>query len=269
MRAYDSLLNPSSVPTVPFQPGDAIEQLISTAKARKRRPTPDEGLLPPGDRTLQAQPFATVNTSGDSAYQFAAPLAPTTVESQGKKRGRPNKEEHERRVREAAQRGEIYPPPKKIKTPRQSLEGAGNISLTASGMTEADIAEEGSTGKKRAKKAKTTSAATQLAPEIPARISSLEATARVADRMQIDTEETGKGRIPETDVSEFPAKESLLAGIRERIAREEPSSVQSSSTPKPESAPPSESNMYSATPNPPSESHIYSVSPNPPPTPNH
>lgn len=42
-----------------------------------------------------------------------------------KKRGRPSKEEHDRRVAEAEARGEVYPRPRKPKTPRASIEGQG------------------------------------------------------------------------------------------------------------------------------------------------
>jgi len=252
MRAYESLLNPPSAPTTSFQPLSAIEQPNPAGKARRKRPPPDEGLPIPGDRTIEAHPFATVNNPGDPAHQFAAPLPSITGEPPQKKRGRPSKEEHERRVREAAQRGEVYPPPKKIKTPRQSLEGIegiGSAAATAPGMTEGGIAEEGSTSKKKAKKAKSTSAAMHLAPDIPTRISSLEATAKAADRMQIVTEEAVKSTIPETQAFESSAQESLSAGMREQIAREAPDTIQSSSTLIQEPAPISELRMYSATPN--------------------
>lgn len=225
----------------------ATEQSTSAAKTKRKRPSPDEGPLLLGDRTIQAQPFATVNTSGDPAYQLTAPLPPTTGEPPQKKRGRPNKEEHDRRVREAAQRGEIYPPPKKIKTPRPSLEGvagAGNLAVAAP-----STAEGVSTGKKKAKKPKSTSAAMQAAPEIPTRISSLEATAMAADRMQIDEEEAVKTSVPETQASGYSAQESLLADMRGHIASQAPDTIQSRSEPKEESAPNSESRTYSATPN--------------------
>jgi hypothetical protein len=42
-----------------------------------------------------------------------------------KKRGRPSKEEHDRRVHEASLRGEVYPKPRKPKTARPSFEGQG------------------------------------------------------------------------------------------------------------------------------------------------
>lgn len=247
MRAYESLLSTPSAPTTSFQPVSSTEQSTSAAKTKRKRPPPDEGLLTPGDRTIQAQPFATVNPSGDPAYQFTAPLPPTTGEPPQKKRGRPNKEEHDRRVREAEKRGETYPPPKKIKTPRQSLEGVAGVGSSA--VAAPGTAEEVSASKKKAKKAKPTSAAMQVAPEIPTRISSLEATARAADRMQIDEEEVVKDPNPETQASGFPAQESLLADMREHIDRQAPDTIQSSSTPNEESALRSELRTYSATPN--------------------
>jgi hypothetical protein len=253
MRAYESLLSTAFAPTTSFQPVSATEQSTSVARPKKKRPLPDEGPLIPGDRTIQAQPFTTVNTSGDPAYHFTAPFPATTGEPPQKKRGRPNKEEHDRRVREAAERGEVYPPPKKIKTPRQSLEGVTGVGVSAvatPGTTDAGIAEEVSTSKRKPKKAKSTSTAMQLTPGIPARISSLEATARAADLMQIDTEEAVRSTIPETQASEFSAQGSLLAGLREHIAREGPdNTMQSSPTLKEETAPRSELRMYSATPN--------------------
>ena len=50
---------------------------------------------------------------------------------------------HEQRVAEAASRGEIYPPPKKIKTPRPSLEATGATAVP--GAFEASI-EAGPSG---------------------------------------------------------------------------------------------------------------------------
>lgn len=161
-----------------------------------------------------------------------------------KKRGRPNKEEHERRVREAAARGEVYPPPRKTKTPRQSLEGGSHPAMAAAGTAEPGAAEDGSAGKKKSKKAKGTGNATHLAPEIPARISSLEATAKAAEQGSKDTERTFKSTIPETQVSEFPARESLLAGMREHAAAMDADTMQSSMTLKHESAPRGDSEEF-------------------------
>lgn len=71
------------------------------------------------ERSIQPRPsaFAPVNLQGQ-------PSPAQGGERQGKKRGRPSKLEHEQRVREAEARGEVYPPPKKIRTPRPSMEGA-------------------------------------------------------------------------------------------------------------------------------------------------
>lgn len=87
---------------------------------RPRRP-PSFGDPPPvTERFLQPRPagFAPVNAPD----QFS----PTTEEGKPrKKRGRPSKEEHDRRVADAEARGEVYPKPRKPKTPRPSMEGQG------------------------------------------------------------------------------------------------------------------------------------------------
>ena len=226
-RAY-ALINAVARPPVALPPPVLSDQLSPAARSKKKRPAPTISSSAPTDQAIHAQSFASVNAPGDLiGYQTTPALEHTMVEPPSKKRGRPNKEEHERRVREAAQRGEVYPPPKKAKTPRQSLE-SGVRGLSIPGMT-----EEGSTSKKRVKKSKGDSTSGYLAAEIPARTSSLEATAIAADQMRIETEQAIKSTIPETQASDFPARESLLAGMREHAAmtaQEEPDTVQSSST---------------------------------------
>lgn len=251
MKAYESLLNPPPNPRTSHYSGNVYEQLSPAAAGARKRPLPDEEPLTTADRMIQAHPFPTVNkpATADPAHQFTSPIPPTTREPPQKKRGRPSKEEHERRVREAAQRGQVYPPPKKIKTPRQSLEGVESGAVaTASGIVEG-ATEEGSTGRKKAKKAKTTSSAMHLAPDIPARVSSLEATARAAEQMQTDTERHVEGTIPEAQGSGFSAQENLLAGMREHIAREDADAMQSGSTRRQQSAPGTELKMDLAIPN--------------------
>ncbi|MCJ1310175.1 hypothetical protein MMC25_003836 [Agyrium rufum] len=94
--------------------------------------------LTPGERVLQPRPpvsFTSVNApaSGSQSEPSSQQRTPGSVEGAPgpglprKKRGRPNKEEQERRVAEAAARGEIYPPPKKVKTPRLSTEGGVSL----------------------------------------------------------------------------------------------------------------------------------------------
>ncbi|MCJ1248283.1 hypothetical protein MMC30_005500 [Trapelia coarctata] len=91
-------------------------------KARRpKRPFPtDETTTTPTERMIQPRPvtFASVNGPGQ--------ISPSADDGKPKKkRGRPSKEEHDRRVAEAAAKGEVYPRPRKPKTPRQSMEGQG------------------------------------------------------------------------------------------------------------------------------------------------
>ena len=86
---------------------------------KPKRPLPGEPSVTT-ERVLQPRPvtFASVN----------GPDQVSPVFDDGKprkKRGRPSKEEHDRRVAEAEARGEIYPKPRKPKTPRPSMEGQG------------------------------------------------------------------------------------------------------------------------------------------------
>ena len=256
MRAYDLLINASAGPTITFpsagnfeQSPAALEQPSPATKSKKKRPAPGQDLSTPADRTIQAQPFPTVNTPGDPVrYQAAVGSSQAAEEQPQKKRGRPNKEEHERRVREAAQRGEIYPPPKKVKTARHSLEGTAGAAL--SGMM-----EDGSTGRKKAKKSRAAPTTGNLAPEIPERTSSLEAPTSGADQMQIEAEKYHESAISKPQVSNSLVQEGrLLAGVQEHPAvttqdgpSVESSTVESSSTLKPDLALGSEQNLHAAT----------------------
>ena len=257
MRAYD-LLNASAGASIPFplaeiseQSPAAIEQPSSATKSRKKRPAPREGLTTPSDRSIQALPFATVNTPGDSVgYGAAVGSSNASGEPPQKKRGRPKKEEHERRVREAAQRGEIYPPPKKAKTPRQSLEGTAGAAL--SGMT-----EDGSASRNKAKNQKTASSAGHLAPEVPARTSSLEAIASGADQVQIEVKKNPPGTMTEMQTSDLADQEDPLKGMQEHTrvpTKDEPnielSASKGSSTLKQDLEQESEQNIQATTTNP-------------------
>lgn len=91
-------------------------------KARRpKRPLPTgETTTTPTERIIQPRPvtFASVNGPGQ--------ISPSADDGKPrKKRGRPSKEEHDRRVAEAEARGEVYPRPRKPKTPRPSMEGQG------------------------------------------------------------------------------------------------------------------------------------------------
>ena len=88
---------------------------------KKPRRPPSFGDSPPvTERFLQPRPAGFAPVNGPEL------TSPTTDEMKPrKKRGRPSKEEHDRRVAEAEARGEIYPKPRKPKTPRPSMEGQG------------------------------------------------------------------------------------------------------------------------------------------------
>jgi len=88
---------------------------------KKPRRPPSFGDPPPvTERFLQPRPAGFAPVNGPEL------ISPTTDEMKPrKKRGRPSKEEHDRRVAEAEARGEIYPKPRKPKTPRPSMEGQG------------------------------------------------------------------------------------------------------------------------------------------------
>ena len=216
------------------------------------------------DRTMQQQQstFPSVNApspSGSLAFQTVP--GTSTGEPPRKKRGRPSKEEFDKRVAEAAQRGETYPPPsRKRKPPRPSMEGIANDPVSTPGTNEsaAAIEGEGSASKKKARKPKASLAMNEVLSNVaegrlvPESTDSkaFQATASPADRMQGVMNEPTRSTIPETQASGFPAGESLLEGMREHAARAEPETTQSSSIPKHESAPRSESGQDPAASNP-------------------
>ncbi len=216
------------------------------------------------DRTMQQQQstFPSVNAPSPSgSFAFQAVPGTSTGEPPRKKRGRPSKEEFDKRVAEAAQRGETYPPPRKRKPPRPSTESIVHdpLSLPGPDETGAAIEGEGSAGKKKARKPKAIPTVSEpppnvteghLVPESTNTNRVLEATASAADHMQIIMGEPTRSTIPETQASDFPAREGLLAGMREHAARSEAETVQSSSTLKHETAPRSELEQDPAAPDP-------------------
>ena len=186
----------------------------------------------------QPSNFLPVNTSGDSATdQVAAALV--SAGPPKKKRGRPSKAEYEAKVAEAAARGEEYQPtPRRKKKPRPQPQGTPTAGMVTPSMTEVGAAGEGSTGKKKARKP-------NAAPEEPssqafgtaARTFALEATAHAADKMRIEEDKPVKSTIPETQASEFEARESLLANMREHAEQLAPDTMQSTMTLQHDSTP--------------------------------
>ena len=210
----------------------------------------------------QQSTFPSVNAPSPSgSFAFQAIPGTSTGEPPRKKRGRPSKEEFDKRVAEAAQRGQIYPPPRKRKPPRPSTESIVNDpgSLPGTNETGAAIEGEGSAGKKKARKPKAIPAVSEPPPNVseehlvPESMDSnrlFDATASAAARTQIVMGEPTRSTIPEAQASGFPARESLLEGMREHAARAEPETTQSSSVLQHESAPRSEPGQDPAASNP-------------------
>ena len=196
------------------------------------------GQPPTGDLPLQARPsapdpsmhpqfshFAAVNEPPPTpgAYQTGRDAPAYASDKKGKKRGRPSKAEIEIRAAQALARGEPWPPLKKTKTPRTSVEGA-----PGPGEGEAGPGSKNKPGRKP--KAKSGPVAASGEGQMPAaqaagtvsgeETQSPEDEAQGADPMQVDVAEGHtKSTIPETQASEFAAPESLLAGMREQAGQ--------------------------------------------------
>ncbi|MCJ1225392.1 hypothetical protein MMC12_002041 [Toensbergia leucococca] len=156
--------------------------------------------------------FATVNSQ---EYPSTDQLMPSvTGEPSKKKRGRPSKADQEIRAAEAAARGEVYPPPKKHKTPRQSMEGVEGGAPTAI-MSTPDVAGPKAPKDTYANEKRGRSSNGQG----QARTMSLEDTAKAAEQIR---GESGIGRgenFSEPPASEIAAPAALLAGVQEHAAR--------------------------------------------------
>ena len=164
------------------------------------------------DRTIQPRvpSFAAVNDPNDPSSFTSAPVS-TGEPPNKKKRGRPSKAEHEIRAAEAAARGEPYPPPKKPRTPRPSVQGAApTVNMFTPVAAEPTDVGESSTGKRSARPKKTKQGA--------ARNTSLEATTNPADQTQ---SEFGRGYgsiAPETAARSRSEPDNLLVGLQEHAA---------------------------------------------------
>lgn len=167
--------------------------------------------MPTGDastssaaRTIQPRPVAFASVNGQEG--------PTAVESDEppkKKRGRPSKAEQEIRAARAAERGETYPPPKKVKTPRTSMAGGAPTAV----MTTTPTAEARSPGmtstdkRKRGRPGKTQPEASKL---------SLEATAHAVEQMQAESENVSAEVVAETQAPEYTSPYHTLADMQEQ-----------------------------------------------------
>lgn len=242
--------NAQALFTAPVQPMVAFEQPFpqNASKPKKKRPASGENVPSAVDRMIQPQQpfnFPPVNAPNDPATDQGA-TASALGGPPKKKRGRPSKAEYEAKVAEAAARGEQYqPPPKRKKTPRPSLQGAPNPGMVTPSMTDIGAAGEGSTGNKKARKTKAApEEASSLPSEPTARSLTFGGTAHAADQMQIDEEKPFKSTIPETQASEFEARESLLAQMREHAEYTAPGTAQSTLTLQHDSTPQNDITSY-------------------------
>ena len=229
--------------TAPVQPMVSFEQPSpqNASKPKKRRPASGDNVSSAVDRVIQPQlpfNFPSVNTPGDPAADQGV-TAPVLGGPPKKKRGRPSKVEYEAKVAEAAARGEKYQPtPKRKKAPQPSLQGAPNASMVPP-------MSEGSASKARAQKPKARpDEAGGLASDPTARSLALEASALATDQMQIEKEKPFKSTIPETQASEFEARRTLAADIRENAERTALDTVQSTMTLRHDSTPGNDFTFY-------------------------
>ena len=157
------------------------------------------------ERTIQPRPSAFAPVNGQEQ-----PASGRSEERPRKKRGRPSKAEHELRVAEAAARGEVYPPPKKAKTPRQSTEGLGGVEGAAAptaimfASENADIPVEGPPSLASKKKKRVNRALDD------ARKLSIDEATSAAEQIQEEAGRAAEGVIAETQMPVFNARENRL-----------------------------------------------------------
>ncbi|KAG6994031.1 hypothetical protein G7Y79_00048g084270 [Physcia stellaris] len=202
-RAFTRLRTRQEMGTA-MRPQGAPEQFLPLSRPKKRTSAGD--LSTPSHPAPGFSSFPSVNNPSP------AHGLPSNVSTPGgkpqKKRGRPSKAEYELKVAEAAARGEVYPPPKKIKTPKTAgEEGASLIATGAQDEGSAPGNPAPSETRKRLPKAK---APKEHQP-------TLQATANAANALGQPSEVP----VLETQSTELGHSESLLAGLQEHAARTE------------------------------------------------
>lgn len=210
--------------------GQILNRVSAEYSAAPRPVTTSAAPVRPRKRASGGESSIPLQTGPGAFSSFASvndpstPHPPTaTAQSPGarpqKKRGRPSKAEAEIRAAEAAERGEVYPRPKKVRAKPPVEGGAATLPgfMTTSGEAGDPASPEElpsigasaeSASKKRVSKPKATNEGR----------TSLEATASAASALD------GQG--------EASGAPSLLAGIHERAAQSEPSATGTSPLPK-------------------------------------
>ena len=201
-------------------PGAPEQQSLPLPKPRKRTSAGD--LSTPSNTTPGFSSFPSVNSPSPA---HGLPNVTTGGGKLQKKRGRPSKAEYDLKVAEAAARGEVYPPPKKIKTPKTPADeavaaailGAPDDGGLPSNSTPFDV-------KKTTPKTKAANA-----PQ-----TALEATASAANALGQSSRAAG----PETQSTEMAPPESRSPRTQEHTAQSETNpNEQQQSTPQGEPLP--------------------------------
>lgn len=201
-RAYTRVRSRANFPPPP-RPLGAPEGFGPLPKPRKRPSTGE--VSTPSHGTPGFSSFPSVNNP--SPAHGLPSLSQSPGGRQQKKRGRPSKAEHELRAAEAAARGEPYPPPKKVRTPKPSTEqGSSTATMDASGSGEAP----GTSGY-AAFNTSTPSAQAPYESQI-----GFQAAATAANEVG----QTSQGAAKESGNPESPSK-SLLAGLQAHATRTE------------------------------------------------
>ena len=201
-RAYTRVRSRANFPPPP-RPLGAPEGFGTLPKPRKRPSTGE--VSTPSHGAPGFSSFPSVNNP--SPAHGLPSLSQSPGGKQQKKRGRPSKAEHELRAAEAAARGEPYPPPKKVRTPKPSAEqGSSTATMDTSGGGEAP----GPSGF-AAFSTGTPSAQAPIEPRIE-----LETAPTAANEVR----QTSPGAVKEPGNPESPSK-NLLAGLQEHATHAE------------------------------------------------
>lgn len=186
----------------------------------KARPSaPDPSMLP------HLSHFATVNeTPPTPGLQLkGGDVSTPGSDKKGKKRGRPSKAEYEIRAAEARARGDPWPPPKKLKIPRTSMEEVSGLGDSADAT--ASKAKGGRKPKSKAVPGAIPAQEGMPEGQAAGAVATGDATspddeAQPAQKMLVDTPENQqRSTIPETQTSEFAASDSLLTSMREHAGQ--------------------------------------------------
>ncbi|MCJ1399979.1 hypothetical protein MMC11_003182 [Xylographa trunciseda] len=202
-NAYSALFQRSSAIT-----GEPVHK-------KPRRP-PSFGDPPPvTERFLQPRPAGFAPVNGPEL------ISPTADEMKPrKKRGRPSKEEHDRRVAEAEARGEIYPKPRKPKTPRPSMEGQGveTVEVLGGGAPTAIMF----TPNKTIHASPTSPTSRKKVPENLA----VESATTPAGRVSHEEQRAAESAPAESHMTEFSSRETVLPSPTQRAITAEGTDVE-------------------------------------------